>query len=181
MYKKTKVMTKEEVRSILDRWAEAPRETVSQLPLAIEVSKKTHGFYQLIPHLSGTIDGPVEEGNWRYVPREVDNSLIPKEADRQVNALKDAGVVILQEIIGHNMVEEVQKEASIKRRREKMERCKEEMKEVGKDALKLLAIGSALCASAYFLFLLNIFTVVDPAVIVVLEGGQWLCVTDWDS
>jgi hypothetical protein len=176
MYKKTEVVTKERVKTFLDEWIEAPRETVDPVPLTIEVSNKTHGFYQLLPQFNGVLDEPVEIDGWRYVPRNKDDSPVPKEAERQIKALKDAGVVILQEVIGHNLIEEAETEA-------KKQRYKDNIKTAQKLAVGafflvgLLVLGVARVALAVASFALT----ADPAYIVVLEDGQWLCIVDWDS
>jgi hypothetical protein len=164
---------------------EAPRETVNPVPLAIEVSKKTHGFYRVIPNQNGTIDKPVtvmEKGDkWRYVSRKEDKSFIPKEADRQIGALQDAGTLILQVLVGHNLTEEAEKEEKIKRRKENIKRSKQTLKGMAVGLVGMIALGIAVLAQVLTFAITTPLLFVDPRIVVVLEDGTWLCVVDYDS
>ena len=159
-----------------------PKKNVDWVALADEVAKKTHGIYEVIPEISGVIDGPVtvidKKGDeWLYISREKDNSPVPKEADREVEALKKV-IPLLQEIIGHNLTEEAEKERRIKERKENLERCK---KEVAQGLVKTLVVGGKIALAFGSLVGTGALILADPRLVVVLPDGTALCVSDWDS
>ena len=58
---------------------------------------------------------PPNFNGWLCVPREMDNSFIPREADRHVKLLEDNGFVIRQQIVLHEPeAEKPQKEPLVK-------------------------------------------------------------------
>ncbi|MEJ2750791.1 MAG: hypothetical protein P8183_23220 [Anaerolineae bacterium] len=146
---------------------------------ALAVGQENHGHYKVMPKL-GVIDEPMIINGWRFVPRGMDDAEVPKEGDRQVLALKTKGIVILQEIVGHNLVEEEEK-------RQKIEQVKNNLKIAGERLRGIASVAGSLlvwAVQAFAALALGIITfalAADPALIVVLEDGTWLCVVEWDS
>ncbi len=146
---------------------------------ALAVGEENHGFYKVMPKL-GKIDQPMEINGWRFLPRQMDDAEIPNEADRQVQALRENGIVILQEIVGHNLIEEKEKQEKIERYKNNMKTNAERM---GK-AITFAGVFIAWAAQAVIALVIGIISfalAIDPALIVVLEDGTWLCVAEWDS
>ena len=142
---------------------------------ALEVGQKNHGYYRVLPRL-GVIDEPIIVRDLQFLPREMDSSQIPWEADRQIKALENKGVLILQQIVGHNLKEEWEKQQKIEQTRQRIQQ--------GTKILHDLAVVGGVLSLGILRVALSVITfalVADPWLIAVLEDGTWLVVAEWDS
>lgn len=144
---------------------------------ACKIGRANFGNYTPMPKI-GVIGEPLVQGPWDFRPLEMDDSDIPKEAWRHVELLREHGIPILQVIIGHNVKEEEEKRRKVEAFKASAEKL---VALVGILAIGLLTTiagaGAALAFGAVGLLL-----AVDPVLIVVLDdGGTWLCVAEWDS
>ncbi len=146
---------------------------------ALAVGDKNHGFYKVMPKI-GVIKRPMEANGWRFLARDMDDAEIPNEADRQVQALRENGIVILQEIVGHNLIEEKEKQEKIEGYKNSMRTNAERMGTVTTFAGVFIA-WVAQAVIAFVIGIISFALAIDPALIVVLEDGTWLCVAEWDS
>ena len=155
------------------------KQTSGEVGRAVSIGREHHGHYTVMPRI-GVIDEPKVFNGWGFGDIKMDDSEIPKEAERHVQILRDNGIVILQVIVGHNLVEEAEKEKKIEAYREKLEQIGKVGSGAAVAALGLLTwLASA--AATLILGLITLVLAVDPVLIVVLEDGTWLCVAEWDS
>lgn len=142
---------------------------------ACKIGQENFGDYKVMPRI-GVIDEPREQGPWHFLPLEMDDSEIPKEAWRHVELLRKHGIPILQVIVGHNVQEEEEK-------RQKMEAYKKTAEKIVA-LVATLAIGflvtMASTTATVGLGFVGLLAAIDPILIVVLEDGTWLCVAEWD-
>ncbi|MBK8903127.1 MAG: hypothetical protein IPM53_18210 [Anaerolineaceae bacterium] len=140
------------------------------------LGRENHGHYTVMPRI-GVITEPMEVNGWKFLPLEMDDSVIPREAWKHVELLRDNGVIIKQVIVGHNLIEEEEK-------RQKMEACKKTAEKVV-SFVATLAVGfmTAIAGAGAMLALgfVGLLVAIDPILVVVLEDGTWLCVAEWDS
>lgn len=125
----------------------------------------------------GVITEPMEVNGWKFLPQEMDDSLIPREAWKHVALLRQNGITIKQVIVGHNLKEEEEK-------RQKMEAYKKTAEKIVASVATLVvgfmtAIASA--GAALGLGLVGLLMAIDPILVVVLEDGTWLCVAEWET
>jgi hypothetical protein len=142
---------------------------------ALSVGKANHAQYQVLPRI-GVIDNPLEQNGWLFVPRDKDKTIIPHEAHRHIELLEESGVVILQQIVGHNLQEEEEK-------KKKQEEIKLRQERLTKTIEAAIGIVGFIVMGVLTLFfgLLQILLTADPALLVVLEDGTWLAVAEWDD
>lgn len=151
---------------------------------AIAIGRKAHMRYDVLPRL-GIIDRAIElPGGWTAIPREMDDSPVPRLADKQVELLQDGGIRILQQIILHEP--EVEREPGrIEQAISNIdkEKFKRQIKEASSAVGSAIAVGAT--AAAYTavgvaaIAALAAVAAVDPALVCVLEDGTWLVVCSW--
>ncbi len=141
---------------------------------AMILGRQYHGHYMVLPPI-GVLNQPTKFNGWLCVPREMDKSFIPREADRHIKLLKDNGFVIQQQIVLHEPeIEKPQKKPLVN---------PEQLKEAGSFALKAAGLVLGVCAALItgFAYMLALTIAYDPALCVVLEDGTWLVVCEWRS
>lgn len=143
---------------------------------ALAVGRENHGHYKVMPRI-GVIIEPMEVNGWKFLPQEMDDSVIPREAWKHVELLRQDGIAIKQVIVGHNLKEEEEK-------RQKMEAYKETAEKIVA-FVATLAVGFmtaiAGAGTALALGLVGLLVAIDPILVVVLEDGTWLCVAEWED
>lgn len=143
---------------------------------ALSVGRENHGHYKVMPRI-GVITEPMEVNGWKFLPQEMDDSLIPREAWKHVEWLRQGGITIKQVIVGHNLKEEEEK-------RQKMEAYKKTAEKIVA-FVATLAVGFmtaiASAGAALGLGLVGLLMAIDPILVVVLEDGTWLCVAEWEA
>ena len=160
---------------VIDKASFVNCDTATVINKALKVGLDNHGFYTVLPPL-GELEKPIVMNHWRFVPRDQDDTYIPKEADRQVMALKKNGILIRQEIVGHDLVEEKKKQERIEQTRNRIQK--------GAEVLRGLAMIGGFLAVGFIRLAVSIIALAitaDPILIVVLEDGTWLCVAEWEE
>ena len=142
---------------------------------ALAVGRENHGHYKVMPRI-GIITEPMEANGWKFLPQEMDDSVIPREAWKHVELLRLDGITIKQVIVGHNLKEEEEK-------RQKMEAYKKTAEKVVA-FVATLAVGFmtaiASAGAALCIGIVGLLLAIDPILVVVLEDGTWLCVAEWE-
>jgi hypothetical protein len=133
-----------------------------------------HGYYfRAMPNI-GVISEPVMVNRWRFVPLAQDNTRLPPEAQTRLNLLVEAGFPIKQVLIGHEP------------------KTKKEKKEVNFPEVDLSSLWTCLrvvgpvlraVGTVIFYALVAALSLLDPALIVILEGEErWmLCIATWEE
>jgi hypothetical protein len=65
-----------------------------------EIERQRNVQFALLP-IVGLLNRPMEIDGWRVIPREMDTSPIPPEADMRLGWLQEGGVRFLQQIVIH--------------------------------------------------------------------------------
>jgi hypothetical protein len=138
---------------------------------AVALGRIHNAYYTVLPPI-GVIDEPVEFGGWTFLPREMVNKPIPKEAPLQIQRLKEAGFEIQQEIVG------------LEPEKEKPEpRDYSQQIEAAKKFGGLVFLMVKVVAKGIALIIVGIIAifamVLDPVYIAVLADGTWLVVWEW--
>lgn len=140
-----------------------------------KVELEQYGHYKELPKL-GIIKEPMIINDWRIVDRKDDDTPIPHDVDRHVLALKKAGAPIVQELIGHNLKDEEEKQRRIERNKQRLETAVQMAK-----GLMVIAGVVVSGVASLIMSVISFALAVDPVLIVVLEDGTWLCVAEWDD
>lgn len=141
----------------------------------LAIGRENHGHYRVMPRI-GVIEGKKSVNGWDFLPLEDDDCVIPKEAWKHVELLRENNIPIKQIIIGHNVKEEEERQrrmASLKKGAEQV---------IG--FVSILAIGALTAIAgtgiAVVMGAIGLLLAIDPILIVVLEDGTWLCVAEWE-
>jgi hypothetical protein len=141
---------------------------------AVAVGRKHHTRFEVMPRI-GVLTEPVVINGWRCVPRDQDDSPIPREADLRVGWLREEGIAIMQEIVMHEPGELLpvrdftrEKEALVKA-----------AKVLGVVAVAATAAAATVAIATLTTAATVVALGVDPALCVCLEDGTWTCVASW--
>jgi hypothetical protein len=138
---------------------------------AVALGRMHNEYYTVLPPI-GVIDGPVEFGGWTFLPREMVDKPIPKEAPLQIQRLKEAGFEIQQEIVGL----EPEKEKPQPRDYSQQIEAAKKFGQLVFLMVKAIATGIGLITVG----LVTLFAMaLDPVYIAVLVDGTWLVVWEW--
>ncbi|MCL4264784.1 MAG: hypothetical protein KJ069_16295 [Anaerolineae bacterium] len=128
-------------------------------------------FFEVVPDMKGTIDRPVHHLNgWTYFPLDQNISFVPNFAFDRVDMLRDAGIEIIQLIVGHEPVEEVVVQPQPAREPFDWSRVWDFLYTAG------MVLGTITVAVASIALMVALS---DPTLIIVTRSGQWIQVARW--
>jgi hypothetical protein len=130
------------------------------------------------------LDSHLLYDEWLFIPRDQDSSIIPKEAERRVEALRVAGIPIVGEIVAHEAPKllPAPAEPAID-----WDEVKEKAKKgVMATAVAALAVTTAVALAFGYILVAGLtgLVMLDPALIAVVEDPDtgehyWLEVARW--
>jgi hypothetical protein len=136
---------------------------------AVKIGRKHGKTFRIIAHSQGMIDSIKYNGDWKYVPFEMDDSVIPTEALKRAKLLESRGMV-MGKIVAHETP---------------LNPKTHEERELEKNKGTAILTGLAAIGAVVGLVGLTVLTaslyMVDPALICVLRDGTWIEVCNWDE
>ena len=144
-----------------------------QAEKVINLGRRHHWRFRIIPDFQGVIDEPVynSTGDWLYMPlRERDKAIIPKAAFVRHAAVEKAGFRVAQVIIGHEI--KVAPEVHEETLRPSIPTREIDWRNVAEIAGKGLLIGMMGIAMVSFYALTGALQLVDPSYCIVLSGEE---------
>jgi len=139
----------------------------------IDLGRRHHWRFRLIPDFQGMIDGPVynSKGDWLYMPlSERDKAIIPKAAFRRHQAVEKAGFRVAQVIIGHEV--KLAPEVPLNTPQHTISAPSIDWGSVAEVTGKGLLIGMMGLAMVSLSALTGALALVDPSYCIVLSGEE---------
>jgi hypothetical protein len=155
---------------------------------------EARGYTYLNLGQKGVIEDRVVGLGWYFVPRSMDTAVVPKKADELARPVYEAGVVVLQEIIGHEIKVVEDSDSAGEESTPNRSKLAMGLGIAGLVTVGVVAVASVLAppavavaaapvaatgTSAWALAGLGALALIDPALILVLEDGTWLQCASW--
>lgn len=146
------------------------KKQTEQVKKVFAVAEREHYKFQVLGNIgTGMIECPFYYNQWWYIPIEQDKSIIPDTAFDRVDKIRQAGIPIKGLIVAHEAPRLL---ASPKRQRKPIE-----WQKVGDVAVTVIMVFGTITALLGYVLVTAVLY--DPALIVVLDDGTWICVCTW--